>query len=138
VYAYSEGISSAREIERLMPWEPAMRWLAGLETVNAHTLSDFRVEHKAALDELFAQLLALLSVEGLVDLSQVMHDGTKIRAQAGADSFRREKTLKEWLQQAREAVRQMGDPQAEAPAKNRKKAAQERAAEERVKRLEAA
>src|ERR1019366_211069 len=70
VYAYSEGISSAREIERLMPWEPAMPWLSGLETVNAHTLSDFRVEHKVALDELFAQLLALLEGEGLVSLEQ--------------------------------------------------------------------
>ena len=138
VYAYSEGISSAREIERLMPWEPAMQWLSGLETVNAHTLSDFRVEHKVALDELFAQLLALLEGEGLVSLEQVMHDGTKIRAQAGADSFRREKTLRERLGDARAAVKQMGDPQAEAPAKSRKQAAQERAARERMKRLESA
>ena len=138
VYAYSEGISSAREIERLMPWEPAMQWLGGLETVNAHTLSDFRVEHKVALDELFAQLLALLEGEGLVNLEQVMHDGTKIRAQAGADSFRREKTLRQRLAEAREAVKQMGDPQAEAPAKSRKQAAQERAARERMKRLESA
>jgi transposase len=138
VYAYSEGISSAREIERLMPWEPALQWLGGLETVNAHTLSDFRVEHKDALDELFAQLLALLEGEGLVSLEQVMHDGTKIRAQAGADSFRREKTLRERLADARAAVKQMADPQAETPAKNRQEAAQERAARERVKRLETA
>ena len=136
VYAYSEGISSAREIERMMSWEPALQWISGLETVNAHTLSDFRVEHKVALDELFAQLLALLEGEGLVNLEQVMHDGTKIRAQAGADSFRREKTLRERLAEAREAVKQMADPQAEAPAKTRKQAAQQRAAQERVKRLE--
>ena len=138
VYAYSEGISSAREIERVMEWEPGMQWLGGLETVNAHTLSDFRVEHKVALDELFAELLAMLEQAGLVSLEQVMHDGTKIRAQAGVDSFRREKTLRERLAEAREAVKQMGDPQAEAPAKNRKQAAQERAARERMKRLESA
>ena len=53
------------------------------------------MEHKAALDELFAELLALLEQAGLVSLEQVMHDGTKIRAQAGADWFRREKTLRE-------------------------------------------
>src|SRR5947199_4452607 len=138
VYAYSEGITSAREIERVMSWEPGMQWLAALETVNAHTLADFRVEHKAALDELFAKLLALLEKEGLVSLEQVMHDGTKIRAQAGADTFRREKSLRERLAEAREMVKQLGDPQAEAPAKNRKQAAQERAARERMKRLEAA
>jgi transposase len=138
VYAYSEGITSAREIERLMPWEPGMQWLSGLETVNAHTLADFRVEHKTALDELFAQLLALLEEGGLVNLQQVMHDGSKIRAQAGADSFRREKSLRERLAEARLAVKQMGDPQAEAPGKDRKQAAQERAARERMKQLEAA
>lgn len=138
VYAYSEGISSAREIERVMQWEPGMQWLAGLAGVNHHTLSDFRVEHKAALDELFAKLLALLETAGLVSLKQMMHDGTKIRTQAGADSFRREKTLRERLEQAREVVAQMGDPRAEAPGKDRKQAARERAARERAERLEAA
>jgi len=138
VYAYSEGISSAREIERLMEWEPGLQWLGGLETVNHHTLSDFRVEHKAALDELFAQLLTMLESAGLVSLEQVMHDGTKIRAQAGADTFRREKTLRERLEEARKAVAQMGDPKAEAPRKDRKQAARERAARERAERLEAA
>ena len=138
VYAYSEGISSAREMERLMEWEPAMQWLGGLATVNHHTLSDFRVEHKGALDELFAQLLALLERVGLVNLQQVMHDGAKIRAQAGADSFRREKTLRERLEQARELVAQMGDPRAEAPAKDRQQAARERAARERAECLAAA
>jgi transposase len=138
VYAYSEGIGSAREIERVMQWEPGMQWLGGLAAVNHHTLSDFRVDHKEALDELFAQLLALLESAGLVSLQQVMHDGTKIRAQAGADTFRREKSLRERLEQAREAVAQMGDPQAEAPAKDRKQAARERAARERTELLDAA
>jgi transposase len=138
VYAYSEGISSAREIERTMEWEPGMQWLGGLATVNHHTLSDFRVEHKAALDDLFAELLAMLERIGLVNLEQVMHDGTKIRTQAGADSFRREKSLRERHKQAQEVVAQMGDPQAEAPAKNRQQAARERAAREQAKQVEAA
>src|ERR1035441_7620904 len=56
----------AGEIERLMEWEPGMQWLGGLQTVNHHSLSDFRIEHRAALDELFAQLLALLAQAGLV------------------------------------------------------------------------
>ena len=138
VYAYSEGISSAREIERIMAWEPGMQWLGGLVTVNHHTLSDFRVEHKAALDELFAQLLAVLESVGVVSLEQVMHDGTKIRTQAGADSFRREKSLRERLEQARQAVAQMGDPRGEVPAKDRKQAARERAVRERAGGLQAA
>jgi transposase len=138
VYAYSEGISSARKIEEMMPWEPGMQWLSGLETVNAHTLADFRVEHKAALDELFAQLLAVLEEGGLLDLSQVMHDGTKIRAQAGADSYRRDKRVRERLAEARRAVKEMGNPHAESASKTRKQAAQDRAVKERLQRMEAA
>jgi transposase len=138
VYAYSEGISSAREIERVMEWEPGFQWLSGLVGVNHHTLSDFRVEHKAALEQLFAELLAMLESAGVLSLEQVMHDGTKIRCQAGADTFRREKTLEERLKEARELVAEMGDGGAEAPAKDRKQAARERANRERVERLEAA
>lgn len=138
VYAYSEGISSAREIERLMEWEPGLQWLGALEAVNHHTLADFRVDHKEALDDLFAQLLALMESVGMVSLEQIMHDGTKIRAQAGVDTFRREKTIQERLKQAREAVDQMGDPREEQSSKSRREAAQERAGRERVERLEAA
>jgi transposase len=138
VYAYSEGISSAREIERLMQWEPGLQWLSGTVSVSHHTLSDFRVEHKQALDELFAEMLAMLESAEVLSLEQVMHDGTKIRALAGADSFRREKTLRERLREARALVAQMGDPQADEPAKDCKQVARERANRERVERLEAA
>jgi len=108
VYAYSEGIGSAREIERRLEYEPGFQWLCGLVKVNHHTLSDFRVNHKKALDELFMQMLALLEKEQLLNLERVMHDGTKVRAQAGEDSFRREKTVSEHLE--RTLVREMGDP----------------------------
>jgi transposase len=133
VYAYSEGIGSAREIERLAQYEPGLQWLCGLEAINHHTLSDFRVEHKAALDELFAEMLALLEKEELLSLEQVMHDGTKIRSQAGADSFRREKSVQEHLERARAVVAEMGDP---CEDRDRREAARERVARERCERLE--
>jgi transposase len=138
VYAYSEGISSAREIERLMEWEPGLQWLGGLEKVNHHTLSSFRVEHREALEKLFAELLVSMEKAGLLSLEQVMHDGTKIRSQAGADSFRREKTARERLAEVREALRRMADPGEDAPAKDRKQAGRERAVRQRAASLEAA
>lgn len=138
VYAYSERVSSAREIERIMQWEPGLQWLCGLEAINHHTLSDFRVEHKQGLDEVFAELLAMLESAGVVNLEQVMHDGTKIRALAGADTMRREKTLRERLQAARKLVEEMGDPCQEGTGRDRKQAARERASRELLERLEAA
>jgi transposase len=133
VYAYSEGIGSAREIERLAQYEPGLQWLCGMEEINHHTLSDFRVEHKQALDELFAEMLALLEKEELLSLERVMHDGTKIRAQAGSDTFRREKTVREHLERARAVVAAMGDPNED---RDRREAARERVARERFDRLE--
>src|ERR1700692_1494241 len=133
VYAYSEGIGSAREIERVLEYEPGFQWLCGLRNINHHTLSDFRVNHKAALDQLFAQMLALLEKEELLNLERVMHDGTKVRAQAGSDSFRRQKTVAEHLARARRVVEQMGDPRED---QYRREAAKERAARERAERLE--
>ena len=45
------------------------------------------MEHGAALEELFVEVLGVLSSEDLVDLKRVMHDGMKVKAFAGTDSF---------------------------------------------------
>jgi transposase len=136
IYAYSRGISSAREVARRCEYDPGFQWLCGLAPVNYHTLADFRVGFGAELDELFAQVLGVLSAEGLIGLERVMHDGTKVRACAGADSMRREERVAAHLAAAREQVAAMGDPQADCSA--RQQAAQQRAGRERVERLERA
>jgi transposase len=136
IYAYSRGISSAREVSRRCAYEPAFQWLTGLTEVNYHTLADFRVGFKEALDELFAQALGLMSAEGLITLERVMHDGTKIRACAGIDSFRRELRIRSHLEAARAQVAAMGDPRAEPSTRQR--AARQRAQRERTQRLEQA
>ena len=136
IYAYSRGIGSAREINRRLQYEPAFQWLAGLEVINHHTLSDFRMTNDQELAELFTHTLGVMSAEGLVSLERVMHDGSKVRALAGADSFRREETLQAHLEAARQQVQAMGDPRAEESARQR--AARQRVARERQARLEQA
>src|SRR5438034_1559580 len=136
IYAYSRGISSAREIERRCGYEPAFQWLCGLEQINHHTLSDFRVAHGQALQELFVNVLGVLSGAGLVSLKRVMHDGTKIKACAGADSFRREERIVAHLEAARQQVQALEQADQEEPA--RQTAARQRAARERQERLEQA
>ena len=137
LYAYSRGVSSGREIEKQCRYEPGCQWLTGLQIINHHTLSDFRVDHKEALDDLFTQLLGVLSAEGLVTLEQVMHDGTKVKANAGADTFRREERLRAHLEAARQQVEAMGDPRSEEVSK-RVAAARRRALKERQEKLETA
>lgn len=135
VYAYGEGVGSARAIEELCEWEPAYQWLTGAGVVNAHTLSDFRVKHEQALKELFVQVLGLLSADGLITLERVMQDGTKIRANAAADSFRRKERVEQALGEAREQVEAVGALSEEETSRRMAKARQ-RAARERQERLE--
>ncbi len=138
IYAYSKGVSSAREVCRLCEMDAAYQWLTGMEGVNYHTLSDFRVEHKEALDELFTEVLGLLSAEGLITLERVMHDGTKIKACASGDTFRREERIRAHLEKAREQVKQMGDPREAEEVGPRVAKARQRAAREKRERLEKA
>jgi transposase len=135
VYAYSRGIGSAREVARRCDFDPAFQWLTGLDKVNYHTLADFRVEKQKELDELFTQVLAALSKEGLITLEQVMQDGTKIKAQASTRSYQREETIREHLERARQRVAEMGDPRNEE-SNPRTKQACERARREQQERLE--
>ena len=137
VYAYSEKVSSAREVARRCDYHPAYQWLTGCEIVNYHSLADFRVDHQEALDELFAQVLAVLDSEGLITLEQVVHDGTKVKAAASGKSFHREPTLRAHLEAAQQRVRAMGDPR-EEKAGGGSERAQQRAAREKVARLEQA
>ena len=135
LYAYSRGISSAREIARRCEYEPAFQWLTGLSVINHHTLSDFRIEHREALNELFTQVLAVLSAEKLITLERVMHDGTKIYANASKKSFCTKKRIEEHLNIAREHVAAMGEPDAAEVPELRRLKARERARREREQRL---
>lgn len=103
--------------------------------MNYHTLADFRVEKRQELDELFTQVLAALSKEGLITLEQVMQDGTKIRAVASPRSVQRESTIQEHWERARRRVQEMGDPQNEE-TNPRIKQARLRAQRERQERLD--
>ena len=105
LYAYSRGISSAREVARQCEFEPGFQWLCGLQAISHRTLSGFRSENKVALDDLFEQVLGMLSAEGLIRLERVTLDGTKIKANAGGNSFRRKEKLEAHLELAREQVR---------------------------------
>jgi transposase len=69
LYAYSRGIGSARELAWQCEYEPGCQWLWGLRPVSHRTLSGFRSENKAGLDDLFAQVLGMLSAEGLITLA---------------------------------------------------------------------
>jgi transposase len=138
IYATSDGVGSGREIARLTQLHAAYRWICGGVEVAYHRLNDFRSDHGDVFDQLVTQVLARLLAHDLVDLSRVAQDGTRVRASAGAASFRRGRTLDELMTEARAhlvtVTRDAQDPAISA----RQAAAMKRAAKERIARLEAA
>src|SRR5438876_7085365 len=114
--------------------------------MNYHSLADFRVEHEQELDRLITEVLGCLHQAQLIDFDHVAQDGIRVRASAGAASFRREESLQTSLEQARAvlaAVQAAAEAESPAPGeqgarRRAQQAAQQRAAEERVARVEAA
>jgi transposase len=137
LYATNEGVGSARQLSRLCERDDAYRWICGGVTPNHHTLSDFRVAHEEKLDDLLSQLLAALTSKGLLKLRRVAQDGMRVRASAGAASFRRGSKLSSHLAAAQEQVAALKQELAESAGAStaREKAAAERAAREREERL---
>jgi len=140
LYATLDGVGSAREIERLTEVHDAYRWICGGVNVNHHTLSDFRCRPVELLDQLLTDSVAVLMHKGLAKLERVAQDGMRVRASAGAGSFRRRLRLQFWQEQARAQVQALkGEIDADPNCANRRRrAAQKRAAEERQKRVEQA
>jgi transposase len=139
LYAATEGVGNGRRLARLCEVHDAYRWLCGGVSLNYHTLNDFRVAHESALDELLTQVLASLMHEGLVQVQRISQDGTKVRASAGARSFRRRGRLEVLLAEARSHVRALKEQAEEEPGESaRRRSARERAARERVERIESA
>jgi transposase len=140
LYAASDGVGGARALERLCEAHDVYRWLCGGVSVNYHTLADFRVGHGDLLDGLLGRHLAALAAAGLVDLDALTQDGVRIRAAAGAASFRRQATLDRHLAQAEAVVAELRREVEVCPeASNRRiRAARERAARQRRERLQAA
>ncbi len=141
LYACIRGIGSALELARRCEESAPFRWLCGGVTVNHRLLSDFRSDHGSALDELFTQVIASLVDKEVVTVSRVSQDGVRVRVSAGAGSFRRSERLEELLRKAREhveALRQQVDSPAQASLSARQRAARQRAAAEKLERLEQA
>ncbi len=140
VYATVEGVGSARKLARLCQEHDGFRWLRGGVPVDYHLLSDFRVEHQAALDELLTQIVGVLMAEELVELKEVAQDGVRVRASAGSGSFRRKEGLGRHLDAAREQVRRLAEEREhrDPGVSKRERAARERTGRERVERVERA
>ncbi|SRR6266545_1631920 len=140
LYATSEGVVSARLLSRLCERDDVYRWFCGGIGVNHRTLGEFRVDHGDFLNRLLAESVTALAAEGLIDLDMLSQDGVRVRASAGASSFRRRGRLEEQIAAVKALLAELakevdGDPTANEERLRKRRA---RRAAERLSRLEAA
>lgn len=133
VYAVSEGVSRARELYRRCYECDPYKWLRGGVSVNYHTLSDFRIQHSQWLKEQVVAIVASMRAESLINLEVLGQDGMRVRAWTGNDSFKREAKLNELVEEAEQQWNRLEQEfEQETELSAREKAAQERAAREKI------
>jgi transposase len=135
LFATVEGVSSAREIERLTKRDNCYRWICGGVSVNRTTLASFCTASPELLARVLIDYTAGLMGAGLVHLNRVSLDGTRVRASAGKSSFRRDETLAELQQQAEEQVTRLAGERTAGKTSQSEKSTQESAAEDRARRI---
>ena len=82
LYGYCSGVRSSRRLEAACRTDAALRVICGGLEPDHATIARFVVDHERALEGLFVEGLRLCAQAGLVDLSVVALDGTKMAADA--------------------------------------------------------
>ena len=95
IYSIIDGNASARKLEELCQHHNVYKWICGGVLVNRTSLAEFRSTNPRKFDELLVSCLAVMVKSGLVSDSDFSQDGTRVKANAGMNSFRREDTLKQ-------------------------------------------
>jgi transposase len=95
VYAYACGQRSSRQVERLCHTDVAFRVICAQDAPDHATIARFRAEHRAGVEDLFAQVLVLCARAGLGRVGVVAIDGTKIAANASVAADRSHGWLRE-------------------------------------------
>ena len=105
LYAYAVGITSARQVERRLIEDLALRYLAAGERIDNWALSAFRRRHNRALNDAFTQVLEWAQQQGMVKLGRVAIDSTRIAANASKDRVDTEQALRDTRARLRRQVR---------------------------------
>lgn len=82
LYAYSKGIFSSRKIQRALEESIAFIYLAAWQKPDFRTISDFRKNNLAEVEDLFCQVVDMCKHLGLVSLGHIALDSSKFRANA--------------------------------------------------------
>lgn len=98
-YGKLRGIRSSRELARACEENLRFIYLAGQETPDFRTISEFRRKHQESLAGLLKQTIKIGLEQKVITLEHVAIDGTKIKAFASKKSFRKPEQLERMLEE---------------------------------------
>src|SRR5216683_1387876 len=126
LWATVDGVGSARQLDRLCRDHLVYRWLCGGVSMNYHSLSNFRIAHMTVLERLLAQGVASMVQAGLVSPDTLAQDGLRVRAGAGASSFRRHARLDELHAAAQARMKELEAERERREKTNKKQVAKQK------------
>ncbi|WP_336526635.1 transposase, partial [Bacteroides acidifaciens] len=105
LYAYMNNIYSCRKIERQVQRDLHYIWLAAQERPDFVTINRFRNRVKKEINNIFTQVVLLLSERGFITLDVEYVDGTKIESKANKYTFVWRKTVEKNRAKLQEKIR---------------------------------
>ena len=103
-YAYANGIRSSRKIEQRLQQDTHFMFLAGMETPDHRTISDFRKHNIALLKALFKQIVLLCVELGMVSVGHIAIDGSKIKASASKKQSKDADSLQKGIEKLEQEI----------------------------------
>ncbi len=103
-FAYSNGITSTRELEELCKFDTRYIYISCNQHPDHTTLSRFRKAHLDLLSDYFIQIILLAQQEGISDFKNIAIDGTKIRSKSSGRHTLNEKQLNKKIRAIRRDI----------------------------------
>ena len=102
LYGYTIGVRSSQKLADRLREDIVFMWLAGRQTPDFRTVSDFRKDRLGDIKHLFEQALTVCMELGMVRVGTVSIDGTSIQADANKNKMQYRKLLEKRKQNIRD------------------------------------
>lgn len=110
IYGYLNNIYSSRKIAQHLTENIPFMWLSGRQTPDFRTINDFRSKRlKGRINDLFSNIVRLMSEEGFVSLKTQYIDGTKLEGSSNRYTFVWRKSVEKHKPRLEEHIRAVFD-----------------------------
>lgn len=135
LYSILDGNTSARKLEELCKNHDVYKWLTGGIPINRTMLADFRSNNSIKFEDLLTSCLAVMVQAGILTGEDFSQDGTRVKANAGFKSFRREESLLKKKEEITGYIKELDEESSSNGYDKRKENARKRTAKDRLDRV---